>query len=235
MAHPGVFGSSLARKYAMALTGLFLCLFLAGHLAGNLQLFNTGLDGAQKFNEYARFMTTFPAVKVLSYLTYLSVLLHIVDGILLTRGNRKARPVRYARELGSANSAWNSRNMGVLGTIILVFLVTHMQNFWYVMHFGEVPVMYTAAGDELKDLHSVVLAFFNPAKNSWALGAVVLYVAAQAALALHLLHGFESAFQSMGVRHPRYTPWVKSAGKVFSIGVPAGFAALPIYLYLSQL
>lgn len=235
MAHPGVFGSSLARKYAMALTGLFLCLFLAGHLAGNLQLFNTGPDGALKFNEYARFMTTFPAVKVLSYLTYLSVLLHLVDGILLTLGNRKARPVRYAMEKGSANAAWNSRNMGVLGTIILVFLVTHMQNFWYQMHFGDVPMMYTVDGEELKDLHTVVMAFFNPAVNSWALAAVALYVLAQAALALHLLHGFESAFQSMGLRHARYTPWIQSAGRVFSLAVPAGFAALPIFLYLIQL
>jgi succinate dehydrogenase / fumarate reductase cytochrome b subunit len=110
-----------------------------------------------------------------------------------------------------------------------------MQNFWYQMHFGDVPMMYTVDGEELKDLHTVVMAFFNPAENSWALAAVALYVLAQAALALHLLHGFESAFQSMGLRHARYTPWIQSAGRVFSLAVPAGFAALPIFLYLIQL
>ena len=90
MAQTGILKSSIAKKYAMAATGLFLCLFLAGHLAGNLQLFVAEADGGRKFNEYAKFMTTFPAVKILSYLTYLSVLFHMVDGIVLSVQNRKA-------------------------------------------------------------------------------------------------------------------------------------------------
>ena len=85
--------SSIAKKYWLALTGLFLCLFLAGHLAGNLQLFIPGEAGRLQFNEYALFMTTNPAVKVLSYVTYFSILFHAIDGILLTVQNRKARPV----------------------------------------------------------------------------------------------------------------------------------------------
>ena len=138
MAQNGILKSSLAKKYAMAATGLFLCLFLVGHLAGNLQLFTAASDGGRQFNEYAKFMTTFPAVKVLSYLTYLSVLFHLVDGVVLSIQNRKARPVRYAMERASTNANWSSRNMMLLGTIVLVFLVTHMQNFWWQMHFGEV-------------------------------------------------------------------------------------------------
>jgi len=98
MSSSGILKSSLAKKYAMALTGLFLCLFLVGHLLGNLQLFVPGLEGQTAFNEYAKFMTTFPLVKVLSYLTYASVLFHVVDGIALTLQNRQARPVRYAVE-----------------------------------------------------------------------------------------------------------------------------------------
>ena len=140
MSSSGILKSSIAKKYAMALTGLFLCSFLVGHLLGNLQLFIPGEEGRIAFNEYALFMTTFHVVKILSYLTYASVLFHVVDGIALTLQNRKARPVRYAVEKGSANSGWSSRNMGILGTLILVFLVTHMQNFWWKMHFSEMPM-----------------------------------------------------------------------------------------------
>jgi succinate dehydrogenase / fumarate reductase, cytochrome b subunit len=118
----------------MALTGLFLCLFLAGHLAGNLQLiFGTN----QQFNEYALFMTTNPAVKLLSYLTYISIIFHAIDGFLLTVQNKKARPVAYAKSNPSANSSFSSRNMAVLGTVVLVFIATHMVNFWAKMHFDK--------------------------------------------------------------------------------------------------
>ena len=139
MAKSALLKSSLAKKYWMALTGLFLCLFLAGHLAGNLQLiFGT----KQQFNEYALFMTTNPAVKLLSYLTYISILFHAVDGILLTIQNKKARPIGYAKNAASANSGFASRNMAVLGTLILVFIVTHMVNFWAKMHFDKnMPLM----------------------------------------------------------------------------------------------
>ncbi|MGB0179302.1 MAG: succinate dehydrogenase, partial [Flavobacteriales bacterium] len=161
MSSSGILKSSLAKKYAMALTGLFLCSFLVGHLLGNLQLFIPGAEGQTAFNEYALFMTTFPLVKVLSYLTYASVLFHVVDGFVLVVQNRKARPTRYAVEKGSANSGWSSRNMAVLGTIVLVFIVTHMQNFWWRMHFGDMPSQ-MVNGQELKDLHTVVLNFFDP-------------------------------------------------------------------------
>ncbi|MGV3461511.1 MAG: succinate dehydrogenase cytochrome b subunit [Flavobacterium sp.] len=134
MAKSALLKSSLAKKYWMALTGLFLCLFLVGHLIGNLQLI---FADALAFNLYALFMTTNPAVKVLSYVTYISILFHAIDGIVLTVQNRKARPVRYANENQGANTVWASRNMAVLGTIILIFIVTHMVNFWAVMHFKK--------------------------------------------------------------------------------------------------
>jgi succinate dehydrogenase / fumarate reductase, cytochrome b subunit len=134
MAKSALLKSSLAKKYWMALTGLFLCLFLVGHLLGNLQLI---FADALAFNMYALFMTTNPAVKVLSYVTYISIIFHAVDGILLTIQNRKARPERYVKENQAANTVWASRNMAVLGTIILIFIVTHMANFWAVMHFQE--------------------------------------------------------------------------------------------------
>ena len=134
MAKSAFLKSSLAKKYWMALTGLFLCLFLVGHLIGNLQLI---YSDALHFNQYALFMTTNPAIKVLSYLTYLSIIFHAVDGIVLTVQNQKARPVKYVMNKPGSNSKWASRNMAVLGTVILVFIVTHMVSFWAKMHFDK--------------------------------------------------------------------------------------------------
>ena len=128
--------SSLAKKYYMALTGLFLCLFLVGHLLGNLQMiFKTGEEGKRIFNEYAYFMTHNPAVMLLSYLTYFSILFHAADGIALLIQNRRARPVKYAYSKPSANSSWTSRYMALLGTLVLVFIATHMSNFWWKMKY----------------------------------------------------------------------------------------------------
>lgn len=128
----------------MALTGLFLCLFLVGHLIGNLQLI---YSDALHFNQYALFMTTNPAVKILSYVTYISILFHAIDGIVLTVQNRKARPIGYAKENQAANTVWASRNMAVLGTLILIFIVTHMVNFWARMHFDKNMPLQTIAID----------------------------------------------------------------------------------------
>ncbi|NNT71197.1 succinate dehydrogenase cytochrome b subunit [Flavobacterium sp. IMCC34852] len=275
MAKSALLKSSLAKKYWMALTGLFLCLFLAGHLAGNLQLI---FSDASAFNKYALFMTSNPAVKILSYLTYLSILFHAVDGFLLTYQNVKARPIGYAKNNPSKNSSFSSRNMAVLGTLILVFIVTHMVNFWAVMHFDEKMPLQTITvdqmgqkmdyyittdngkffpvdttqlkqmgleirnrtefynkvanvkmGDGYKDLHKITVAFFKDPKTG--LIATIAYVIAMFVLAFHLLHGFQSAFQSLGLNNPKYTPAIKGFGKAFAIIVPLLFAAIPVYIH----
>lgn len=145
MAKSALLKSSLAKKYWMALTGLFLCLFLVGHLIGNLQLiYGTSLQ----FNQYALFMTTNPLIKVMSYVTYISIIFHAIDGIVLTIQNKKARPIGYAKENASANSKFASRNMAVLGTLILVFIASHMTHFWAKMHFDEkMPLQKVAIDD----------------------------------------------------------------------------------------
>jgi succinate dehydrogenase / fumarate reductase cytochrome b subunit len=283
MAKSAFLKSSIAKKYWMALTGLFLCLFLSGHLAGNLQLI---FSDAKHFNEYALFMTSNPAVKILSYLTYISILFHAFDGILLTIQNKKARPIGYAKTDGSSSSV-SSRNMAVLGTIILVFIVTHMVNFWAVMHFdkniplmtkiievqGNKQVFYVGSqagqffpieqvaketdkvepgampkqfiiknrtelyynqvdvkvADLYKDLHKLTIDFFKHPKTG--LIATILYVLAMFTLAFHLLHGFQSAFQSLGLNNPKYTPAIKKFGAAFAIIVPLLFAIIPVYIH----
>lgn len=220
------FTSTLGRKLLMALTGLFLILFLIGHVSGNMLLFKD--DGGQAFNEYAKFMTTNPAVKILSYLTYISIIAHVVYAIILSAKNKKARPIGYAESKASTNSTWNSRNMGILGTIILIFIVVHLQNFWAEMHWGGIPVV-NYESCEYKDLYSVVYGAFSN------IGLVALYVVAMAFLGFHLNHGFASAFQTLGLNHKKYTPAIKFIGTAFSIIVPALFASMPIYIYFSTL
>ena len=217
--------STLGRKLIMALTGLFLILFLTGHVSGNLLLFKG--DGGQAFNMYAKFMTTNPAVKLLSYLTYISVIGHIVYSILLSQHNKSARPVSYSTSKGSTNSAWSSRNMGVLGTIILIFLVVHLQGFWAQMHWGEVPTI-TYEGEVYKNLFLIVSEAF---KQEWL---VALYVISMVFLGFHLSHGFASAFQTFGINHKKYSPAIKAIGTAYAILVPALFASMPVYIYFSS-
>lgn len=221
--------SSLAKKYWMALTGLFLCLFLVGHLLGNLQLLGSAEEARLAFNEYALFMTTFPLVKILSYLTYFSILFHSVDGILLAVQNRKARPQKYKYNKPGTNSSWASRNMALLGSILLAFIIMHMSQFWYRMHFGEMPMQLVADGEPLKDLYSVTVLFFQNGITGliWTL----LYVVCMLVIAVHLFHGFQSAFQSLGLRHPKYTPIIKKVGMAFALLIPIGFAIIPLYLH----
>ena len=220
-----IFSHTLGRKLIMSLTGLFLILFLMGHLMGNLLLFVD--DGGMSFNEYGKFMTTNPGIKVLSYTTYISILLHVIYSIVLTLHNRKSRPVPYAYNKPAKNSVWSSRNMGILGTLVLVFIVIHMQSFWFKYHYGSVPEVADHPG--LKDLYFIVSKAFE---QGWY---VALYVLSMVAIGFHLSHGFQSAFQTLGINHKAYSPVIKNIGLGFSILVPAMFASIPIYMYVNHL
>lgn len=216
--------SSLGRKVIMAATGLFLCTFLVVHVVGNLQLFKG--DEGRAFNEYSYFMTHNPLIMTVSYLLYTSILAHALMSIILTRHNQASRPVKYAFARPEANSPWSSRNMGILGTILFIFIVIHMRTFWYTMHFGPIP-MAEYDGKQYKDLYKVVIEAFS---NWWY---TLFYVLAMVALGYHLVHGFKSGFQSLGVRHKKYTPVIETLGLyVFAILIPALFAAMPIYMFL---
>ncbi len=231
MAKSALLKSSLAKKYWMAFTGLFLCVFLVGHLAGNLQLLVSGEGARDQFNEYALFMTTNPVVRILSIVTFVSILFHAIDGVILTINNRKARPQGYVSFKPSTNSTWSSRNMGILGTVILAFIVIHLVNFWGEMKFGGLDnTMYTTAnGDEVKDLYTLTIKTFQDPEFGllWAFG----YLIAMVAIAFHLYHGFGSGFQSLGLNHPQYNSIIRKLGVAFAIIVPLLFAIIPFYIY----
>jgi succinate dehydrogenase / fumarate reductase, cytochrome b subunit len=209
----------------MALTGLFLILFLVVHLAGNLQLLKS--DGGQAFNIYAHTMTTNPFIKVISYVNYTAIVLHVIWAIILTRRNRAARgPEGYA--VVNNSSHWASRNMGILGTFIFIFLVIHLRGFWYEMHWGGIPTA-NYEGKDYKDLYTVVNTAYA---QLWYVG---IYVASMLLLAFHLFHGFGSAFQTLGLNHVKYNPVIRFIGVAFAIIVPALFALIPIVMYFNQI
>lgn len=218
--------SNIGKKVVMALTGLFLISFLIVHLSGNMLLFKD--DGGEAFNLYAEFMTTNPLIKIASYILYSGIILHVVYSLILSIKNKSARPVGYKLAHPSQNSSWKSRNMGILGTIVLIFLVIHMRSFWYEMHFGDMPIQ-NYSGADVHDLYTVVKASF--AQWWYAL----IYVLAMAGLGFHLAHGFWSAFQTLGLNHKKYTPFIKKAGLAFAILVPLLFASMPVYFYIQSL
>ncbi|MDG1849116.1 MAG: succinate dehydrogenase cytochrome b subunit [Flavobacteriales bacterium] len=219
----GLFSSSLGRKYLMAITGLFLCSFLLIHLIGNVTLFT---DPVQ-FNEYTRFMSSNPLIRVMEIVLVVGFLAHIIDAIMLTKANKTAQPVKYAMD--KKKSTWYSRNMGLTGTIILAFLILHLQSFWYGYKFGDVAMTLDSSGTDIKDMYTMVVAAFS---QSWY---SAIYVVAMILLGTHLNHGFQSAFQSMGLRHKKYTPAIKKAGTAFAVIITLGFISFPIYFYITQL
>lgn len=218
-----LFSSSIGRKFAMALSALFLIIFLLQHLTINL----TSTFSEDLFNELSHFMGTNPVVQfTLQPILMLGVTFHFIMGFVLEIKNRNAREVKYAVNKGSANSSWMSRNMIWSGLFILFFLGFHFYDFWipemnykYVQFKPENPTRY---------YEEVVHMFENPVR-------VGIYVLSFVFLTLHLLHGFQSAFQSIGANHSKYSPAILKIGKIYAYGVPAGFIFIAIYHHLQFL
>lgn len=208
----------------MALTGLFLITFLVVHASVNAMIFYN--DGGVTFNKVAHFFGTNILIRTMEIVLFLGLITHIVDGLMLWAQNRGARPVKYAVEKGSANRTWYSASMGILGTLILLFLIIHLWHFWvksrHIVGSLE-PYGVDAAGQE--NLFALMQQTFSYG------GAVVFYVLGCFSLFWHLLHGFKSAFQSLGINHMRYNPIIGATGVAFSIIVPALFALMPVSVY----
>lgn len=219
--------SSLGQKYIMSLTGLFLISFLVVHLSGNLQLLAN--DGGQSFNIYAAFMSTNPVIRVISIGLYAGIVLHAIQGIVLAIHNRRAKGQKYKKG-HPAKASWPAKNMALLGILLFAFLCLHMGDFWWKMRFTDQLAMVTYEGYDkpVEDIFSRVhVAFQQP----WI---VIAYLIGVLALGFHLIHGFQSAFQSLGLNHRKYTPLVKWTGIIFTVVVTIGFALIPLYHYLNQ-
>ena len=214
--------SSIGRKYAMALSAMFLLSFLVLHLVVNL----LSLFGPEVYNNASQFMGYNPLVQfVMQPILVAGVIFHFVLGFILEIRNRAARPIKYGTNNPSENSTWMSRNMIISGLVILAFLGLHMYDFWYhEMNYKYIEGLPLEENRFYTDLHA---KFENPIR-------VGIYIVSFVLLGLHLAHGFQSSFQSVGARHPKYTPVLKAFGTWFSIIIPAGFILIALFHFLTQ-
>jgi succinate dehydrogenase / fumarate reductase cytochrome b subunit len=219
MSKSNFFNTSIGRKFVMGITGLFLTVFLLVHVTVNSFIFidPTG----ELFNAGATFMGTNPFIRATEVILFLGLIWHAVQALTLTRINQAARPVGYnATEGSKASSKWYSRSMGLLGTLLLMFLIIHLWHFWVKARLGLNGGM-----EEEHNMFATMKVVFSQ------LWVVILYVLCMVSLAYHLMHGVQSAFQSLGWNHYKYTPAIKSIGTWIAIIVPALFAAMPLYVY----
>ena len=216
-----LFSTSIGKKFAMAISAIFLMIFLLQHFIINI----TSVFSEEIFNMLSHFMGTNPLVQfILQPILIAGVLFHFIMGFYLEIQNRKAAKYEYQKEKGSANSTWMSRNMITSGLVILAFLVLHFIDFWvpemnykYIEFLPEDPNRY---------YEELVHKFENPLR-------VAMYCISFVLLALHLLHGFTSSLRSMGT-NKSYVASAKTVGIIYSIGIPLGFCVIAIFHYLNQ-
>lgn len=203
--------SSIGKKFIMAVTGILLILFLIIHLAGNLTLF----FGEDTFNNYVSTLEIVkPVVRVIEIILSLIFLFHIFYGIRLYIENKKASPKKYKVNASSESSTVYSRTMFISGSIVLIFLVMHLSTLWYAFNFGT---------HSEHSYYEIVVEWFSYPVYS------LFYVLAMILLGFHLNHGFQSAFQTFGWNHKKYTPFIKKIGTLYALVMTVGFASMPVY------
>ncbi len=221
----GLFKTSVGRKNLMALTGLFIIFFLIIHLLGNLiliipdsffpiEFWDNVTNQHDMYNAYSHFLVHFWPITVVAWVLYLAIALHIVDALLITLNNKKAKGGKYA-VIDNSTSSWTSRNMGLLGTIIGVFIVMHMAQFWLQYKVLKVE----------KDLYDLVLETF---KVWWM---VVIYEVSIIAIGFHIVHGIESAHRSLGIYPKKIMHTVKYIALYFGFIMAILYAIIPVILY----
>ena len=219
--------SSVGKKILMALSGFFLLLFLFQHFIINL----LSIISADAFNNVSFFMGTKPIVQfAIQPILLFGVVFHLIMGITLELKNKAARPIQYAMNKPNENSSWMSRNMVITGIMVLLFLGLHFYDFWIPeikTKFIEGNMSGLNESGELRFHEELVHKFIDPIR-------VVLYVLSFVFLSLHLLHGFQSAFQSVGFNHKKYTPIIKKLGKLYAIIIPLGFVIIALFHFFNH-
>ena len=209
----------------MSLTGLFLVIFLVIHLIGNISLLYPNGDS---FNNYAYFMKYNPLIKAGEYVMFLGFLIHIFQGIALMRKNAGARTQGYAVAHKHEKVSITSKYMGPFGLVILAFLLLHLWDFFSFKYWRELDIpnaMVTVDGVEMHNLFAKVIQVYQESPIHWIIYPIAMFV-----IGLHLNHGFQSAFQTLGWNHKKYTPMIKTVGAVYSIIIPLALALIPILI-----
>lgn len=221
--------SSVTKKVIMALAGLFLITFLFVHLGINLLILYD--PTREMFNVAAHFMATNPLIQIFQYVLFGGFILHIILGIILQIQNWLARPVRYYVE-GWSQTSFFSKFMIHTGIVILVFLVLHLINFFFKAKFGDLPAVPYETGPagvmvEFEDMGRLIVEKFTN------ITYVIVYIISLLLLGFHLNHAFQSAFQSLGLEHTKYTPFIKGLGTFISYVITVGFILIPLVIYFN--
>jgi succinate dehydrogenase / fumarate reductase cytochrome b subunit len=224
------FTSVIGKKIVVGLSGLFLISFLVIHCGLNACIFADLFDSAdngEMFNRAAHFMGATVVIRIIEVFLFIGFIIHIVQSYQLTVQNRRRRDIGYKVALGERGSRWYSRSMGLLGTIILLFLIVHISAFWWPSRVSKdlQPVNY---GNGV-EVHNLFLRMYEVFQNP---AIVVLYILACVSLAFHLMHGFSSAFRTMGVHNRKYLDMLRYFGYFFAITVSVLFALMPVSMYL---
>jgi succinate dehydrogenase / fumarate reductase cytochrome b subunit len=221
MAQSALLKSSIAKKVAMALSGIFLMLFLAQHFFINM----TSVFSADTFNLLSHFMGNNPLVQfVIQPILILGVIFHFVMGFVLDYQNRKARPISYVKNNGGANSSWVSRNTILSGSVILAFLGLHFYDFWVpemLYKYVEVNPL-----DPTRYYHELAEKFESPVRTA-------IYSLSFVLLSLHLLHGFNSSMQSVGFNN-KYSKALHKVGYVYAVAIPLGFIFIALFHHFNH-
>lgn len=204
------------RKTILALTGLFICIFLIAHLSANFLLLLPEEKARIMYNNYSATLRGNFLISIVAYINYACILFHVLYAVIVTRKNKSLRSVGYAMNSASENSSWTSQNMMLLGSIIFSFIVIHMANFWF-----KVKILHQDT-----DLYQMVYELF---KNPYY---VLIYSLGMIPLGLHLSHGVQSAFKTLGLYHKKYIKMIAKVSVIFAIFMGLGFAIIPIILYL---
>jgi succinate dehydrogenase / fumarate reductase cytochrome b subunit len=216
--------SLFIRKSVIAITGLFLCVFLIVHLSANCILLFPESIARDLYNSYSTTLRESTLIKIVAYFLYLSIILHAIYALLITLKNRKSKPEKYVVNLSNENSTWASQNMGLLGIVILLFIIVHLANFWARIKLGiGEEVRLDAMGN--KDVYEVTYSLFQ---NIYF---VIFYTVISIPLALHLHHGLKSAFKSLGFYHKKGLRVLAKISLIFAVIMGIGFGIIPFIVY----
>ncbi len=220
------FTSSVGKKWVMALTGLFLIIFLVVHAGINACIWAN--DGGEMFNKAAHFMGSTVLIRIAEIGLFLGIFLHILQGYILEIQNRSKRKQGYSVPMGNKGSKWYSRSMALLGTILLIFFILHWWHFWVPARFiGHPELTETTTGTvEMHNMYNLMQFTF---RELWV---VIVYVFACFSLCWHLIHGFQSAFRTVGVSNSKYVSLIQNVGIGYSIIISLAFAMMPVSMYL---
>ena len=221
--------SSIGKKFFMSITGLFLVMFLLVHLTANLAL----LLGPEIFNIVSHFMGTNPIIQIMQPALAIGFILHIIYATVLTLQNQKARGTEnYSKVVNSHQSSFASKNMYILGGVVLSFLILHIINFFWKIKVTGDPLLADVMihGEEMENAYALVAGLFKDPQLGLIYSAV--YSLSAIVLGLHLTHGFWSAFQTIGFSNDVWRKRLTVVGYLFAMLVGGGFAIIPIFLML---